>query len=209
MSHLLLRKSLVRSRNRHLCWQRPSQNTCFAGEIDLKMKWPSLLHDSSVRCVSLISFQCIRLFHPAVLLQNPYNHVGRFKKIIVMIRRAVHVAITFCSSRGCLWECVTVKTRFCRPEKLSIFILINIFCGLERSLHPFGPDFDTVPNSLLLSDSTLTDNGIRNIWVTEAKYSCAIIELRWFTIGDLVAVQAPVELKNIPIFPRWSRDVVS
>ena len=71
MSHLLLRhKSLVRSRNRRLCWQRPSQNTCFAGEIDLIMKWPSLLHDSSERCVSLISFQCIRLFHPTVLLQN-------------------------------------------------------------------------------------------------------------------------------------------
>ena len=101
----------------------------------------------------------------------------------------------FCSSRGCLWECVTVMTRFCRPKKLSIFILINIFCGLERSLHPFGPDFDTVLNSLLLSDSTLTNNGIRNMWVTEAKY--------------LVAVQAPVEERNIWIFPRWSRDVVS
>ena len=123
--------------------------------------------------------------------------------------RAVHVTIIFCSSRGCLWECVTVKTRFCRPKKLSIFILINIFCGVERSLHPFGPDFDTVLNSLLLPDSTLTNNGIRNIWVAEAKYSCAIIELRWFAIGDLVAVQAPVELKNIWIFPRWSRDVVS
>ena len=115
----------------------------------------------------------------------------------------------FCSSRGCLWECVTVKTRFCRPKKLSIFILINKFRGLERSLHPFGPDFDTVLNSLLLSDSNLTNNGIRNIWVTEAKYSCATIELRWFAIGDLVAVQAPVELKNISIFPRWSRDVDS
>ena len=107
----------------------------------------------------------------------------------------------FCSSRGCLWECVTVKTRFCRLKKLSIFILINISCGLERSLHPFGPDFDTVLNSLLLSDSTLTNNGIRNIWVTEAKYSCATIGLRWFAIGDLVAVQAPVEPKNISIFP--------
>ena len=100
--------------------------------------------------------------------------------------RAVHVTIIFCSSCGCLWECVTVKTRFCRSKKLSIFILINIFCGLERSIII-----------------------IRNIWVTEAKYSCAIIELRWFAIGDLVAVQAPVELKNISIFPRWSRDVVS
>ena len=138
-----------------------------------------------------------------------YNHVGRFKKIFIIIMRAVHVAIIFCSSRGCSWECVTVKTRFCRPKKLSIFILINIFCGLERSLHPFGPDFDTVLNSLLPSDSTLTNNGIRNIWVTEAKYSCATIGLRWFAIGDLVAVQAPVGLKNISIFPRWSRDVVS
>ena len=117
--------------------------------------------------------------------------------------------IIFCSSRGCLWECVTVKTRFCRPKKLSIFILINIFCGLERSLHPFGPDFETVLNSLLLSDSTLTNNGIRKMWVSEAKYSCAIIELRWFAIEDLVAVQAPVKEKNIWIFPRWSRDVVS
>ena len=138
-----------------------------------------------------------------------YNHVGRFKKNLVIIMRTVHVAIIFCSSRGCLWECVTVKTRFCRPKKLSIFIRINIFCGLERFLHQFGPDFDTVLNSLLLSDSTLTNNGIRNIWVTEAKYSCATIEPRWFTIGDLVAVQAPVELKNISIIPRWSRDVVS
>ena len=94
-------------------------------------------------------------------------------------------------------------------KKLSIFVLINIFCGLERSLHPFGPDFDTVLNSLLLSDSTLTNNGIRNMWVTEAKYSCAIIELRWFAIEDLVAVQAPVKEKNIWIFPCWSRDVVS
>ena len=123
--------------------------------------------------------------------------------------RAVHVTIIFCSSRGCLRECVTVKTRFFRPKKLSIFILINIFCGLERSLHPFGPDFDTVLNSLLLSDSTLTNNGIRNMWVTEAKYSCATIGLRWFAIEGLVAVQAPIKEKNIWIFPRWSRDVVS
>ena len=47
------------------------------------------------------------------------------------------------------------------------------------------------------------------MWVTEAKYSCATIELRWFAIEDLVAVQAPVKEKNIWIFPRWSRDVVS
>ena len=138
-----------------------------------------------------------------------YNHVGRFEKIFVIIMRAVHVTIIFCSSRGCLRECVTVKTRFFRPKKLSIFILINIFCGLERSLHPFGPDFDTVLNSLLLSDSTLTNNGIRNMWVTEAKYSCATIGLRWFAIEGLVAVQAPIKEKNIWIFPRWSRDVVS
>ena len=123
--------------------------------------------------------------------------------------RAVHVTIIFCSSRGCLWECETVKTRFCHPKKLSIFILINIFCGLECSLHPFGLDFDTVLNSLLLPDSTLTNNGIRNYWITEAKYSCATIELRWFAIGNFAAVQAPVEEKNISIFPRWSRDVVS
>ena len=138
-----------------------------------------------------------------------YNHVGRFWIVFVIGMRAVHVTIIFCSSRGCLWECVTAKTRFCRAKNLSIFILINIFCGLERSLHPFGPDFDAVLNSWLLSHSTLTNNGIRNIWVTEAKYSCATIVLRWFAIGDLVAVQAPVELKNIVIFPRWSRDVVS
>ena len=119
--------------------------------------------------------------------------------------RAVHVTITFCSSRGCLWKCVTVKTRFCRPKRLSIFILINIFCGLERLLHPFGPDFDPVLNSLLLSDSTLTNNSIRNIWVTEAKYSWATIGLWWLPIGDFVAVPAPVELKNISIFPSWSR----
>ena len=42
---------------------------------------------------------------------------------------------------------VTVKTRFLRPKRLTIFVLINIFCGLERSLHPFGPDFDTVLKS--------------------------------------------------------------
>ena len=100
-----------------------------------------------------------------------YEHVGRFLIFFVIIMRAVHVTITFCSSRGCLWKCVTVRTRLCHPKRLSIFILINIFCGLERSLHPFGPDFDTVLNSLLLSDSTLTHNSIRNIWVTEAKYS--------------------------------------
>ena len=138
-----------------------------------------------------------------------YNHVGGLKKIFVIIMRAVHVTIIFCPSCDCLWECVTVKNRFCHPKKLFIIILINIFCGLERSLHPFGPDFDTVLNSLPLPDSTLTNNGIRNIWVTEAKYSCATIELRWFAIGDLVSVQAPVEKINIWIFPRWSRDVVS
>ena len=59
MSHLHLRhKSLVRSRNRRLCLQRPSQNTCFSAEIDLIMKWPSLLHDSSQRCIAMLSFQC-------------------------------------------------------------------------------------------------------------------------------------------------------
>ena len=47
------------------------------------------------------------------------------------------------------------------------------------------------------------------MWVTEAKYSCATIEPRWFAIEGLVAVQAPVKEKNIWIFPRWSRDVVS
>ena len=117
-----------------------------------------------------------------------YNHAGRLLDFFVIIMRAVHVTIIFRSSRGCLWECVTVKTRICRPKKLSIFILINIFCGLERSLHTFGPDFDRVLNSLLLSDSTLTNNVIRNIWVTEAKYSCAIIVLRWLAIGDFIAV---------------------
>ena len=117
--------------------------------------------------------------------------------------------LSFCSSCGCLWERVTVKTRFYRPKRLSIFVLINIFCGLERSLHQFGPGFDTVFNSLLLSDSTLTNISIRNIWVTEAKCSCASIGRRWFAIRDFVAVQAPVELENISIFPRWSRDVVS
>ena len=71
MSHLLLRyKSLMRSRNWRLCSQRPSQNTCFSSEIDLIMKCPSLLHDSSERCLSMISFPCIRLYHPVVLLQN-------------------------------------------------------------------------------------------------------------------------------------------
>ena len=66
----LRHKSLVHSRNRRLCWQRPSQNTCFSSEIDLIMKWPSLLHDSSGRCVSMIYFSCIRLYHLVVLLQN-------------------------------------------------------------------------------------------------------------------------------------------
>ena len=94
--------------------------------------------------------------------------------------RAVHVAIIFCSSRGCLWECVTVKTRFCRLKKLSIFIVINIFCGVERSLHPFGLDFDTVLNSLLLSDSTLTDNGIRNTGLQKQN-----IVVQLLSYGDL------------------------
>ena len=138
-----------------------------------------------------------------------YNHAGRFYIIFRFNFVSSSCCYHFCSSRGCLWECVTVKTRFYRPKRLSIFILINIFCGLERSLHPFGPDFDTVLNSLLLSDSTLTNISIRNIWVTEAKYSCAFIGLRRFAIRYFVAVQAPVELKNISIFPSWSRDRVS
>ena len=66
----LRHKSLVHSRNRRLCWQRPSLNTCFSSEIDLIMKWPSLLHDSGGRCVSMIYFSCIRLYHLVVLLQN-------------------------------------------------------------------------------------------------------------------------------------------
>ena len=37
----------------------------------------------------------------------------------------------------------------------------------------------------------------------------ACIWLWWFAIGNFAAVQAPVETKNISIFPRWSRDVVS
>ena len=119
-----------------------------------------------------------------------------FTLFFVLTLWAVHVTIVFCSSCGCLWERVTVKTRFHRPKRLSIFVLINIFCGLERSLHPFGPDFDTIFNSLLLSDSTLTNISIRNIWVTDAKYSCASIGRLWFAIRDFVAVQAPVELKK-------------
>ena len=211
MSHILLwRKSLVRSRNWRLCWQRPSQNTCFPGEIDLIMKWPSLLHDSSERCVSMISFRCIRFISPGSATPEPFITMSAdFTLFCVLTLWAVHVTIIFCSSCSCLWESVTVKTRFYRPKRLSIFVLINIFCGLERSSHPFGADFDTVLNNLLLSDSTLTNISIRNIWVTEAKYSCASIGRRWFAIGDFVAVQAPVEKKNISIFPCWSRDVVS
>ena len=174
------------------------------------MKWPSLLHDSSERCVSMISFQCIRFISPGSTTPEPSKTMSEdFTLFFVLTLWAVHVTIIFCSSCGCLWERITVKTRFYRPKGLSIFALIDIFCGLERSLHPFGPDFDTVLNSLLLSDSTLTTISIMNIWVREAKYSCAFIGQRWFAIRDFVAVQAPVELENISIFPRWSRDVVS
>ena len=123
MSHLLLRhKSLVRSRNRRLCWQRPAQNTCFAGEIDLIMKWPSLLHDSSECCVSnWFLFSAFAYFTRRYYSRTFYNHAGRFYKNFVVIMRAVHVTIILCSSRGCLWECVTVKTRFCRPKKTLYF----------------------------------------------------------------------------------------
>ena len=183
---------------------------CFPGEIDLIMKWPSLLHDSSERCVSMISFQCIRFISPGSTTPEPSITMSEdFTLFFVLTLWADHVTIIFCSSCGCLWERVTVKTRFYRPDRLSIFVLIDIFCRLERSLHPFGPDFDTALNSLLLPDSTLTNISIRNIWVTEAKYSCASIGRRGFAIRDFVAVQAPVELKNISIFPRWSRDRVS
>ena len=46
-------------------------------------------------------------------------------------------------------------------------------------------------------------------YMHEAEYSYAFIWLRWFTIGDSTAVRAPIELKNISIFPGWSRDGVS
>ena len=175
------------------------------------MKWPSLLHDSSERYVSMISFQCIRFISPSSTTPEPFKTMSEdFTLFFVLTLWAVHVTIIFCSSCGCLWERVTVKTRFYRPKGLSIFALIDILCGLEHSLHTFGPDFDTVLNSLLLSDSTLTTISIRNIWVRESKYSCASIGRQWFAIRDFVAVQAPVEqLENISIFPRWSRDVVS
>ena len=94
-------------------------------------------------------------------------------------------------------------------KKPSVYILINIFCGIERSLHPFGPGFDAIVNSLLLTDSTLINNCIWKIWVIEAEYSCAFIWLWRIAIVDLAAVQAPVEQKNISIFPRWSHDGVS
>ena len=137
MSHLLIRhKSLVRSRNRRLCWQRPSKNTCFAGEIDLLMKWPCLLHDSSERCVSMIIFfSALAYFTRLYYSRTFYNHVRRFLNFIVIIMRAVHVTITFCSSRGCLWKCVTVKTRFCRPKRLflsslTLAAILNVPCTL-------------------------------------------------------------------------------
>ena len=160
MSHLLLQhKSLVRSRNRRLCWQRPSQNTCFSNEIPLIMKWPSLLHDSSERCVSMFCFQCIRLLRPVVLLRGttPEPSVTMsedFSNFFVLILWEVHVTIIFCSSCGRSWGRMTTYTRFYRPKRPSIVILINIFCGLKRFLHPFGPDFDAIFNSLLLAEST-------------------------------------------------------
>ena len=158
----------------------------------------------------MIFFQCIRFISPGSTTPEPSTTMSEnFTLFFVLTLWADHVTVIFCSSCGCLWERVTVKTRFYRPERLSIFVLINIFCCPESSLHPFGPDFDTVLNSLLLSDSTLTNISIMYIWITEAKYSCASIGWRWFAIRDLVAVQAPVELKNISIFPRWSRDRVS
>ena len=78
MSHLLAQhKSLVNSRNRRLCWQRTSQNTCFFSEIDMTIKWQCLLHDSGERCVSMFSFQYIHLYHPAVPPRTFYNHIRR------------------------------------------------------------------------------------------------------------------------------------
>ena len=40
-------------------------------EIDLLMKWPSLLHDSNESCVSIISFQCIRFISTGSTTPEP------------------------------------------------------------------------------------------------------------------------------------------
>ena len=124
MSHLLLRqKSLVRSRNRRLCWQRPSQNTCFAGEIDLIMKWPSLFHDSSERCVSIDFFSVHSLISPGGTTPEPFITMSD-DFILKNFRYNYEISSCyyhFCSSRGCLWECVTVKTRFCCLKKTLYF----------------------------------------------------------------------------------------
>ena len=158
------------------------------------------------QCFPFSAFAYVNRQYPS---RTFYNHVRRLSNFFRSNLWAVYVDIIFLSSRGCSWERVTIWTRFYRPKRPPIFNLINIFCCLECSLHPFSPDFDAVVDSLLLADSTLTNNLIRKIWVIEAEYCCAFIWLWWFAIGNFAVVQAPVELTNISIFPRLSRDGVS
>ena len=89
-------------------------------------------------------FSAFALFHPAVDIyttpehSNCYNNRTMsedFTLLFVLTLWADHVTIIFCSSCGCLWERVTVKTRFYPPIKDSLFlssltfsVVLNVPC---------------------------------------------------------------------------------